>query len=291
MSYRLATRAGLNGLVYGLNWIGLVASSHSMAMYHGTCTHDSDGMVKEKFSSMMATSCLMLYRPALGQHPSVAIIPLVKEFYANFDDGSPNSVYVRGKRVDISGATINKVYRLDDVEDEYLEFSKRVHENQLSEIVKEICVPGTEWIKSTRGSISLSRCNLKPGPMIWNHFLKSKLMPSTHDHTVNKDRIILLFAIVVGRKLDVGGVISEQIGVCASRQSGSLWFPSLITSLCLAQGVEPKRDVIPEAMASSHSKDEAHDVPTTAPTIVRDKGKNAMTKPVGKKSILRSATN
>ncbi|GMN71579.1 hypothetical protein TIFTF001_055548, partial [Ficus carica] len=106
------------------------------------------------------------------QHPSSAIIPLVREFYANFDVGNPNLVYVRGKRVDISGAAINNVYRLNDVEDEYIEFSKRVNENQLSEIVKEICVPGTEWIKSARG------------------------------------------------------------------QSGGLWFPSLITSLCLAQGVE-----------------------------------------------------
>ncbi|GMN74606.1 hypothetical protein TIFTF001_052413 [Ficus carica] len=37
--------------------------------------------------------------------------------------------------------------------------------------------------------------------------------------------------------------------------------------------------------------DEALDVPTTAPTAVRDKGKNAMAKPVEKKSILRSAAN
>ena len=74
--------------------------------------------------------------------------------------------------------------------------------------------------------------------MIWDHFLKSGLTPSTHDHTVNKDRAILLLAIVVGRKINVGDVISEQIGVCAGRQSGGLWFPSLITSLCLAQGVE-----------------------------------------------------
>ncbi|GMN66871.1 hypothetical protein TIFTF001_035931 [Ficus carica] len=348
------------------------------------------------------------------QHPSAAIVPLVREFYANFDVGNPNSVYVRGKRVDISGTTINDVYRLNDVEDEYLEFSKRVHGNQLSEIIKEICVPGTEWIKSAHGSLSLSRCNLKPGPMIWNHFLKSRLMPSTHDITVNKDRVILLFAIVVGRKINVGDVISEQISVCAGRQSGGLWFPSLITSLCLAQGVEisseeeklkatapitmtvitrllhdkpaiaaeenpspvpgacppehsnhtsfgvgssflqleqqisqmdvmqyeslqmkrdfwkyerhkdlaiqkhfrsnskrfqsfpqfpqhlcdsstedsePEKDVTPETVASSHSKDKAHDVPMTAPTTVRDKGKNAMAKPAGKKSILRSAAN
>ncbi|GMN32299.1 hypothetical protein TIFTF001_044672 [Ficus carica] len=348
------------------------------------------------------------------QHPSAAIVPLVREVYANFDVGNPNSVYVRGKRVDISGAAINNVYSLNDVEDEYIEFSKRVHENQLSEIVKEICVPGTEWIKSARGSRSLSRCNLKPGPLIWNHFLKSRLMPSTHDNTVNKDRVILLFAIVMGRKINVGDVINEQIGVCAGRQSGGLWFPSLITSLCLAQGVEisseeekpkvaqpitmtvitrllhdkpaiataknpspvpeacppehsnrasfdagsslfqleqrisqmevmqyeslqmmrdfwkyerdkdlalqkhfrsnskrfqsfpkfpqhlcdssaedsePERDVTPEAVSSSHSMDEAHDVPTTAPTTVRDKGKNSMAKSVDKKSILRSAAN
>ncbi|GMN47583.1 hypothetical protein TIFTF001_016765 [Ficus carica] len=144
------------------------------------------------------------------QHPSIAIVPLVKEFYANFDGGSPNSVYVRGKRMDISGAAINKA----------------------------IYVQGTEWTKSARGSISLSRRSLKSGPMIWNHFLKSRLMPSTHDHTVNKDRAILLFVIVTGRKINVGNVISEQIGVGTGRQSGGLCFPSLITSLCLAQGVE-----------------------------------------------------
>ncbi|GMN44087.1 hypothetical protein TIFTF001_013284 [Ficus carica] len=188
------------------------------------------------------------------QHPSVAIVPLVKKFYANFDGGSPNSVYVRGKRVDISGVPINKVYRLDDVEDKYLEFSKRVCEDQLSEIVKEICVRGTEWIKSAHGSISLFRCNLKPGPMIWNHFLKSRLMPSIHNHTVNKDRAILLFAVVVGKKINVGDVISDQIGVCADRQSGGLRFPSLITSLCLAQVAgEENPSPVPEARPSKHS--------------------------------------
>ncbi|GMN61117.1 hypothetical protein TIFTF001_030205 [Ficus carica] len=315
------------------------------------------------------------------------MVPLVKEFYANLDDGSPNSVYVRGKRVDISGAAINK---------------------------RQFCVQGTEWTKSARGSISLSRRSLKPGSMIWNHFLKSRLMPSTHDHTVNKDRVILLFAVVTGRKINMGDVISEQIGVGAGRQSGGLWFPSLITSLCLAQGVEvsseeeklkssgpitmtvitqilhdkpavageenpnsvpkacppehsnhtpsgagssflqleqrisqmevmqyeslqmirdfwkyerdkdlalqkyfrvnskrfhsfpqfpqhlcdssaedsePEKDVSPKAVASSHSEEESREVPIIAPTTARDKGKAAMTKSAGKKSILRSAAN
>ncbi|GMN40396.1 hypothetical protein TIFTF001_009619 [Ficus carica] len=312
------------------------------------------------------------------QHPSVAIVPLVREFYANFDVGNPNSVYVRGKRVDISGAAINNVYRLNDVEDEYIEFSKHVHGNQLSEIVKEICVPGTEWIKSARGSRSLSRCNLKPGSLIWNHFLKSRLMPSTHDNTVNKDRVILLFAIVVAQGVEISSeeeklkapqpitmtVITRLLHdkpaiataenpspvpeACppehsnrASFDAGSrflqleqrisqmevmqyeslqmmrdFWkyerdkdlalqkhfrsnskrfqsFPKFPQHLCdsSAEDSEPERDVTPEAVASSHSMDEALDVPTTAPTAVRDKGKNAMAKPVETKSILRSAAN
>ncbi|GMN32868.1 hypothetical protein TIFTF001_041800 [Ficus carica] len=254
-------------------------------------------------------------------------------------------------------------------------------EDQLSEIVEAICVQWTEWTKSAHGSISLSRRSLKPGPMIWNHFLKSRLMPSTHDHTVNKDRVILLFAIVEGRKINVGDVINEQIGVCAGRKSGGLWFSFLITSLCLAQGVEvsseleklkpsgpitmtvitqilhdksavvgeeysnpvpeacppehsnhipsdvgsnflqlekrisqierfhsfpkisqhlcessdedfePERDASPEAVASNHSEEESHEVPTTALTTTQAKGNAAMTKPTGKKSIPRSAAN
>ena len=61
--------------------------------------------------------------------PPVAIALLVKEFYANFDGRCPYSVYVRGKRVDISGRTINKVYRQDYVEDEYFELSNSLDED------------------------------------------------------------------------------------------------------------------------------------------------------------------
>ena len=63
-------------------------------------------------------------------------------------------------------------------------------------------------------------------------------MPFTHDHSVNKERAILLFAIVDGRKINVGDVIGEQICVSVGRQSGGLWFSYLITSLCLAEGVK-----------------------------------------------------
>ncbi|GMN32871.1 hypothetical protein TIFTF001_041801 [Ficus carica] len=54
---------------------------------------------------------------------------------------------------------------------------------------------------------------------------------------------------------------------------------------------EPERDASSESVASSHSVEKSHEVPTTTPTTTRAKGKAAMTKPNGKKSILRSAAN
>ena len=70
-------------------------------------------------------------------------------------------------------------------------------------------------------------------------------------------------------------------------------FPKFPQHLCESsvEDSEPARDISPEVVASSHSEDESHDVSTTALTIIRDKGKTAMAKPVGKKSILRSAAN
>ena len=69
-------------------------------------------------------------------------------------------------------------------------------------------------------------------------------------------------------------------------------FPQFPQHLCdsSAEESEHERDVTPDAVASSHSEDDAHAVPT-APTTSQDKGKAAMAKPAGKKSILRSAAN
>ncbi|GMN47582.1 hypothetical protein TIFTF001_016769 [Ficus carica] len=70
-------------------------------------------------------------------------------------------------------------------------------------------------------------------------------------------------------------------------------FPQFPRHLCdsTAEDSEPERDVSPEAVASSHSEEESREIPTIAPTTARDKRKASMTKPAGKKSIIRSAAN
>ena len=63
-------------------------------------------------------------------------------------------------------------------------------------------------------------------------------MPVRHFSDVNKDRAVLLYCLMTGKSLDVGKFISSQIVQCYKHQSMSLFFPSLITALCVAAGVQ-----------------------------------------------------
>ncbi|GMN28073.1 hypothetical protein TIFTF001_044193 [Ficus carica] len=176
---------------------------------------------------------------------SAAVIQLVREFYANYDPAVPNSIFVRGKHVPLTPEAINHIYALPEVEDQYQEFFNSIDANELKEVLNRLCEEGAEWTRGKRGAMTFPRAFLKPGPKVWFHFLKFKLMPSSHDHLINKERAILLHCIMEGRNFDVGKLIQKQIGVCARRNSGGLWFPSLITQLCATHDViiethEPK---------------------------------------------------
>ena len=63
-------------------------------------------------------------------------------------------------------------------------------------------------------------------------------MPVRHFSDINKDRAILLYCLMTGKSLDVGRFISSHIVQCYKHQSMSLFFPSLITALCVAAGVQ-----------------------------------------------------
>ena len=185
-----------------------------------------------------------------------AVIQLVQEFYANYDSAVPDSIFVRGKSVSLTPEAINRVYDLPEVEDQYQEFFNSIDANELKEVLNRLCEEGAEWTRGKRGAMTFPRAFLKPEPKVWFHFLKFRLMPSSHDHFINKERAILLYCIMEGRNFDVGKLIQKQIGVCARRNSGGLWFPSLITQLCAAHDViidahEPKEQPVAQITPSA----------------------------------------
>ena len=62
-------------------------------------------------------------------------------------------------------------------------------------------------------------------------------MPSTHNATVDLDRMMLLHSVIFGRRVDIGNTIWTEIWNCAKKRKGPLFFPNLITALCRRAGV------------------------------------------------------
>lgn len=166
------------------------------------------------------------------RQPEEALIPLVREFYANFPEGQPEAVEVRGMSVDFRPSDINHLYRLEEGEDNYANLIENINEELLQQVISTLCVEGTRWNITAQGTYTFLRNSLLPGPKVWYHFLKSRLMPSTHLQTVSRDRAILLYCIVTGLKFNVGRIIYEEICGCAQKSSGYLWFPSLVSQMC-----------------------------------------------------------
>lgn len=62
----------------------------------------------------------------------------------------------------------------------------------------------------------INRIDLKPTVKVWLKFFKFRLMSTTHTTTVSQDRLLLLYAIVKGLKIDAGKVIEREIRDCAT---------------------------------------------------------------------------
>ena len=169
--------------------------------------------------------------------PKSAIVPLVREFYANALEHNHRRVFVRGKQVDFNGKAINRFFKLPDIEnDGYTQFiGKQV---DFEEIIHEIAVPGTTWKLTDDRPITFKSIGLTKNCKALHYFLGARLMPVRHFSDINKDRAILLYCLMTGKSLDVGRFISSHIVQCYKHQSMSLFFPSLITALCVAAGVQ-----------------------------------------------------
>lgn len=81
-------------------------------------------------------------------------------------------------------------------------------------------------------------------------------MPTCHLNDVTRERVVLLFAIVTGLKVDVGVLIQDSIKkAIKSNTISGLPHPSLITRFCKRVGVQWQNDDItqpPMALIDHH---------------------------------------
>lgn len=133
------------------------------------------------------------------------MISIVKEFYANAKEAQDYDVQVRGKSVLFDKQSINSYNQIEYMSDDN-EFTEYMTEDlNLDTVIKTLCRPGAEWkSKGNDGAINFSNGELRRYGKAWYSFICAKLMPTTHVSDVIKDIVVLLYAIVMGKNINVG---------------------------------------------------------------------------------------
>lgn len=91
----------------------------------------------------------------------VAVVSIVKEFYANAKEAEDFMVQVRVKFVSFTPESINTYYRLDDIATDD-EFTRYYHnELNLGEVIQCLCRTGAKWMRrKEQGAVTFSNKEL-----------------------------------------------------------------------------------------------------------------------------------
>ena len=65
-------------------------------------------------------------------------------------------------------------------------------------------------------------------------------MPTMHLSEVTKERAALIYAILTGKKINVGRVIQQNISHAIRQESGGIHHPTLLTELIASYGINTK---------------------------------------------------
>jgi hypothetical protein len=135
-----------------------------------------------------------------------------------------------------SEANINRFFGIKDEEDQYEATLATITDEELTNIMQSLTVEGTEWNhKNGVNEWSVKRMSLKPVMRVWYQFLKHSILPTTHNETINKARLVLLHCMTCMQHVNVGRIISQEIINFSQKKEGMLYFPCWISGLCKKQ--------------------------------------------------------
>ncbi|KAK8644727.1 hypothetical protein V6N13_124027 [Hibiscus sabdariffa] len=67
---------------------------------------------------------------------------------------------------------------------------------------------------------------------MWNTFVKRNLMPTSHNQTVDRTRLLLIHTIMTGFQVNVGEILANELAAHCANDKGILGFPCLVYDLC-----------------------------------------------------------
>ena len=182
---------------------------------------------------------------------------VVREFYANAwpTERKSNELKskVRGTWISYDRNTINDFLGnpLDLDEGELCKYEriKRglnftwFRDNKTAEAM---CISGRTFETNQAGkACRILRCNMTTLAQIWTSFLLANIVPLKHSSDLNMARCHIIYCLLKQYEIDVASLISAHIHHFVTQdctknpdRSKALGFPSLITTLCAANGVE-----------------------------------------------------
>ncbi|KAL5097450.1 hypothetical protein RYX36_001777, partial [Vicia faba] len=106
------------------------------------------------------------------QQPLPYNTQLVNEFYANSNNKRDEAM----------------VTRLKITEDQYQEILKKADDDEFDVYMQSLCNMGTAWL-DLGGEKTIKRMDLEPESKAWYQFIKNSLKLTTHNKTVDKERL------------------------------------------------------------------------------------------------------
>ncbi|KAK9007217.1 hypothetical protein V6N11_051047 [Hibiscus sabdariffa] len=144
------------------------------------------------------------------QQPPRANYNCVIEFYANNANGEDFSV-VRGRRVPATTTIINEIFGLPNNAPSFYAMLEGFEEEDYEVIKNLLCQPNTEWNTTGRNPYSVSKLSLLPEAKLWNTFVKRNLMPTSHNQTVDRTRLLLINTIMTGFRVNVVSTLCRRV--------------------------------------------------------------------------------
>ena len=149
------------------------------------------------------------------------------------------SVYVRGVWVNFRHKRINEVFQLKELE-HGSKFKKLVENPDHGKIIDLLTVGQGKWEATKKNSHhAINRGSLIEEAKVWFYFIAFVIIPTKHLCSVREQEAIILYALLKGYKMNVGGLIENSIrGYHLSNKRGLIPHLATITRLCILARVQ-----------------------------------------------------
>ena len=114
----------------------------------------------------------------------------------------------------------------------------------LDEVCTMICGGLVQWTIVRGEHTTFPTRELDTTMKIWHHFIYARLIPTTHLTEVTHDRGLLLYGIAKNLSINVGQWINGNIKYLTHNLSLGLPYPTLLTELFVANGLDTTREEI-----------------------------------------------